>query len=169
MSRICMSHVTNMSESRRTYEWVISRVWMSDVTHLHESCQLSTWVMSYCYKWVTSQIWVSHVVHMNESCHASEWVMPQICMSHVTHLHESCHIAVNESCQTYECTMSQMNEAFHTYGGVATVSRIDKITGLFCRIWSLLYGSFAKESYNLIDPTNRNHPIWMPTRIDPDS
>jgi len=43
--------------------------------------------------------------------------------------------------------------------GVATVSRIDKIIGLFCRILSLLYGSFAKETYNLIDPTNQSHPI----------
>jgi len=34
-----------------------------------------------------------------------------------------------------------------------------KITGLFCRISSLLYGSFAKETYNLNEPTNRSHPI----------
>jgi len=53
--------------------------------------------------------------------------------------------------------------------GVATVSRIDKIIGLFCRIPSLLQGSFAKETYNLIDPTNRKsihtpkhtHNIYM--------
>jgi len=43
--------------------------------------------------------------------------------------------------------------------GVATVSRIDKIIGLFCRISSLLYGSFAKETYNLIDPTKQSHSI----------
>jgi len=43
--------------------------------------------------------------------------------------------------------------------GVATVSRIDKIMGLFCRISSLLQGSFAKENYDLIDPTNPSHPI----------
>jgi len=43
--------------------------------------------------------------------------------------------------------------------GVATVSRIDKIIGLFCRILSLLLGSFAKETYNFIDPTNQSHPI----------
>jgi len=42
---------------------------------------------------------------------------------------------------------------------VATVSRIDKIIGLFCRILSLLLGSFAEETYNLIDPTNQSHPI----------
>jgi len=43
--------------------------------------------------------------------------------------------------------------------GVATVSRIDSIIGLFCRISSLFWGSFAKETYNLIDPTNQSHPI----------
>ena len=44
--------------------------------------------------------------------------------------------------------------------GVATVSRIDKIIGLFCRILSLLWGSFAKEAYDLIDPTNRIRLIY---------
>ena len=43
--------------------------------------------------------------------------------------------------------------------GVASVNRIDKIIGLFCKIISLLWGSFAKETYNFIDPTNRSHPI----------
>ena len=45
------------------------------------------------------------------------------------------------------------------YNGVATISRIDKIIGLFCRILALLYGSSAKETYNLIDPTNISHFI----------
>ena len=39
--------------------------------------------------------------------------------------------------------------------GVASI----QITGLFCRIQSLLQGSFAKETYNLKEPTNRSHPI----------
>ena len=42
---------------------------------------------------------------------------------------------------------------------MATVSRIDKIIGLFRRISSLLLVSFAKETYNLIDPTIQSHPI----------
>ena len=45
--------------------------------------------------------------------------------------------------------------------GVATVSRIDKIIGLFCRISSLLSGSFAKETYNFIDPNIKSHPISL--------
>jgi len=34
----------------------------------------------------------------------------------------------------------------HYTHGVATVSRIDSIIGLFCRVLSLLYVSFAKET-----------------------
>jgi len=54
--------------------------------------------------------------------------------------------------------VSHMNESLHPYG-VATISRLLKIIGLFCRISSLLQGSFAKETYNFKEPTNRSHPI----------
>ena len=43
--------------------------------------------------------------------------------------------------------------------GVATISSLLKIIGLFCRISSLLQGSFAKETYNCKKATNRSHPI----------
>ena len=49
----------------------------------------------------------------------------------------------------------------HIYG-VATVTRIDKIIGLFCKISSLLQGSFANETYNFKEPTNRSHLISTP-------
>jgi len=45
--------------------------------------------------------------------------------------------------------------------GVVTIRRLLKIIGLFCRISSLLQGSFAKESYNFKKPTNRSHPICL--------
>ena len=41
-----------------------------------------------------------------------------------------------------------------TYG-VATISRLLKMIGLFGRILSLLKGSFAKETYDFKEPTNR--------------
>jgi len=44
---------------------------------------------------------------------------------------------------------------------VATISRLLQIIGLFCRISSLLWGSFAQETYNLKELTNRSHPIAM--------
>ena len=34
------------------------------------------------------------------------------------------------------------------------------IISLFCRISSLLQGSFAKETYHFKEPTKRSHPIW---------
>jgi len=41
--------------------------------------------------------------------------------------------------------------------GVATISRLLKMIGLFCRILSLLWVSFAKETYHFKEPTNRSH------------
>ena len=43
--------------------------------------------------------------------------------------------------------------------GVASVSRIDKFIGLFCKraLWNRRHSS--KETYDLIHPTNLNHPI----------
>jgi len=41
---------------------------------------------------------------------------------------------------------------------VAPISRLLKITGLFCRIKSLLQGSFAKETYHFKELTSRSHP-----------
>jgi len=43
---------------------------------------------------------------------------------------------------------------------VATISRLLKMIGLFCRILSLLWVSFAKETYHFKAPTNRSHPIY---------
>ena len=40
-----------------------------------------------------------------------------------------------------------------------SISRLLKIICLFCRISSLLWGSFAKETYNFKEPTSRSHPI----------
>ena len=46
----------------------------------------------------------------------------------------------------------------NTYG-VALVSRIDKSIGLFCKRALQKRQYSAKETYNLIDPTDRSHPI----------
>jgi len=40
--------------------------------------------------------------------------------------------------------------------GVTMISRLLKIIVLFCRISSFLHGSFAKDTYNFKEPTNRN-------------
>jgi len=53
----------------------------------------------------------------------------------------------------------QMQRAMGCSYGVATIGSVLKIICLFCRISSLLWGSFAKETYDLKEPTNRSHPI----------
>ena len=50
-----------------------------------------------------------------------------------------------------------LSTTWFTYG-VATISRLLKIIGLFCRISSLLYGSFAKETLHV-------HIIQLHVRI----
>ena len=48
---------------------------------------------------------------------------------------------------------------FEVEYGAATISRLLNIIGLFCRILSILQGSFAKETYHFKEPTNCSHPI----------
>jgi len=62
-------------------------------------------------------------------------------------------------CALYTCTCIHIYLCIYMYKycaacsyGVATISRLFKIIGLFCRISSLLYVSFAKESYNFKEP-----------------
>ena len=45
--------------------------------------------------------------------------------------------------------------------GVASISRIDKIIGLLCKRALLKRLYSAKETCNLIDPTDRSHPIYV--------
>jgi len=55
----------------------------------------------------------------------------------------------------------------YIYYGMATISRLLKIIGLFCRISSLFKGFFAKETYDFKGPTNRSHPIYTSQRTPP--
>ena len=59
-----------------------------------------------------------------------------------------------------KCTMNRVASWHSICYGVASVSRIDKNIGLFCKrdLYERLYS--AKETYDLIDPTNRSHPIY---------
>jgi len=52
-----------------------------------------------------------------------------------------------------------------THYGVASASRIDNIIGLFCKRAIQKRQYSAKETYNLIDPTDRSHPIQHTARV----
>jgi len=49
--------------------------------------------------------------------------------------------------------------------GVASISRLLKMTGLFCKrtLYKRLYS--AKETYNFMEPTSCSHPIVVCERV----
>jgi len=72
------------------------------------------------------------------------------------------HMSAMGMCAMRMCAMHMCAMCLTHRYGVATISRLLKIIRLFCRIPSLLQGSFAKETYNFKEPTNRSHPIPWP-------
>jgi len=57
-----------------------------------------------------------------------------------------------------EC-VQQVVAHVNAWHGVATITSLLKIVGLFCRISSLLKGDVAKETYNFKEPTNYSHAM----------
>jgi len=65
----------------------------------------------------------------------------------------------------HECDVSHMNASCHLcegtddFYGVATISRLLKIIGLFCKRALQKRRYSAKETHNFKELTNRSHPI----------
>jgi len=95
----------------------------------------------------------------------------------VTHTHTHTHTCTQTDRQTDRQTQRQTQTQIHTRTltrtrahtegdttytyGVATISRLLKIIGLFCEraLQKRLYS--AKETYNFKEPTSRSHPICI--------
>jgi len=75
-------------------------------------------------------------------------------------IHAYCFICVS----TWFCGARAMYlfliHAYSVYG-VATISRLLKIIGLFCKRALQKRPVFSKETYNFKEPTNRSHPICL--------
>ena len=140
-----ISHVTYMNGLWLIYvTWLMTLAVLGLPSRSYYACE---------YARVISHTRMSHVTDTITACHSYEWGMSRIWMSHV--------ILMNESCQAYK-HVTHMNAStprqVEQYG-VATINRLLKIIGLFCRIYSLLQGSFAKETYTFKEHTNHSHPI----------
>ena len=126
------------------------------ISHLTSSCGL---LWNYGLLWNFSPRWTSWtqlvLSHMYESCHTY--------MIHVTHVWVMSHWRM--CCPPTLCDKLMWN-CSRRYG-VATVSRIDKIIGLFCKRALLMRLCSAKETYNLIDPTDCRHPINVTNSTSP--
>jgi len=131
--------------------------------------------------------WMSHVTHMDASCHTYEWVMSHMWMGHVSLFMQyfwmrQYHVTYRTRI-VYDRTRSighvfymiehilSANSAIVRGGGyaliyaillnaykVATISRIPKNIGLFCKraLKKRLYS--AKETCIFKEPTNHSHP-----------
>jgi len=126
-SRICMRHVKHnlQMQLRPTYKRDLAHIelhhtyhidtahsWKSDTilfTRMTTSWHTHEWVVSHTWMGV-SHTWMGRVTHMHESWHTYKWVVS--------------HISINRSVHT----------ATNQQYGVATISRLLKILGLFCRI-----------------------------------
>ena len=75
-------------------------------------------------------------------------------VSHVSHIDESCRVRIS-----HVTSMPESRPVYNRPYGVATISRLLKIIGLFCKraIYTRQYS--AKEPCNLKEPTNQSHPI----------
>jgi len=122
-----------MNDPRTTYERVTTHKWIS---HQWQAlCPLSGTHESYpIYKWVMNHIRTSHEPQMNRSPVVGDvsplryaWVISNMHMSHESHTNES---RTTYTSDTYQRWWVMPHPRRY---GVATVSRIDTIIGLFCK------------------------------------
>ena len=150
MSNVSMSHVTHMNVSCHAYKWVVWHVWMSHVTYMNESCHTYEQVMLQvsCYTFVARRTcrWATS---RNEETQAHTPDVMAMFLVWWCHGGVSCVVMwwwcvlCGVWCGGFVCCVAWWCNGspttLHTiiHHGVATISRIFKIVGLFCRIQSL--------------------------------
>jgi len=111
--------------------------------------------------WLDSFMCVTWLIHVCDMTYSSVWHDSFMCVTWLIHM---CDMTYSyEKHDSFTCVPCSVHvcDMMHACR-VATVSRIDKVICLFCRMLSCLLGSFAKETYNLIDPTDQqSHTICV--------
>jgi len=118
-----------------------------DLTHsdmCHNSCIPVTFLTQTC---ATLACKHGHVMVRTLPC---EMPQPDVC--HDAFMRDAC------CCTATRCLHTQ-RLLTSTYYGVATISRLLKSQGLFCKRALLKRRYSAKETYNFEESTNRSHPI----------
>jgi len=146
MSHIRMRHVTHINESCRSYEYVMPHIWIRLITHTNEACHTHEWVISVkSISHATHMGWLRLVGSLKSYVSFAEYHLfyrallqkrPTILRSplvEATHMNKARHIYMKKNrslfCKNYQSLLQKS----HTYG-VATISSLLKIIGLFCRI-----------------------------------
>jgi len=142
-------HMCDIILSNARHDSSISVTWlvrMCDATHLdvrQDSLICVTWLS---YARHASYTCVTWLIHMCDMALPYVWRDTFGCMA-----------GLIDVCDT------TLSHARHDSSRCAT-SRHDSSICLFCRISSLLQGSFAKETYNLKEPTSLAFSMWDVTR-----
>jgi len=167
MSHICVSGLIRMSmshiwTSHATHDRVMLQPIPPGVTFSNAVSRLkarSSNVSFATFQWKeTFELWVlssERAFQMPTATHRNAQVF-------TSHLNESCH--TYEGLHLWHDTDDGRHVTwFHrlTYG-VATISRLLKMIGLFCKRALENRWYSAKETYHFKEPTNRSHPIsWF--------
>jgi len=173
---VYLSHVSyewvtsHMNESRLIWKscliclGYISYAWL--MSHMNESCHIRMSHVSY--EWVMSHMHESrHVISTSSPrtlhCLGNSGFLPhrldqrRVMCAH-THCITKDTYGVATITHSYVAWPIHMGITKDTYG-VATISRLLKIIRLSGEYRSLLWGSFAKETYNFKEPTHCSRPI----------
>jgi len=183
-SFICVTWLIHMCDMTHIYVWhdlIICVAWlicMCDMTNIHQ------WHDSYFCFWPTQHrkpiFWddaqVTWLIYICAMTHSDVWHDTFTCMIWLIHTCEMTHTHMWHDSYTHVTWLIHTIHA-HSYVrhdsftrvkwlmllffacGVAMISRLLQIIGLFCKraLWKRLYS--AKETYNFKEPTNRSHPI----------
>ena len=134
-----------ISESRHTYDWVMSHVWIRDAMPKNEWCHVHEWVMrdiemsggthrNEASHTPISHTRISQVIHVNASCHTHHWVMSTwdsavhwvwpttvhpLCEDTHAHTHTHTHTCTHTHTQihthTHTCTRARMHTHTRIY------------------------------------------------------
>ena len=185
-SFICVTWLIHMCDVTHSYVWRDSFLGVTWLIHMCDMTHSYVWHDSFlCVTWLIHMCDVTHQYVRRDSFICATWLiwnlsgagdrnffpdaekkndmcdMTHSCMCDMTHSYVWCDSFVS-SWSNRLWVLTYKFRCFMSWRyGVARVRRIDKITGRFCRISSLLKGSFAKETYNFIDPTNQSNPIYI--------
>jgi len=180
---VCVMNISKVISLCYSRDWFICVTWlvhMCDMTHsratrlihlcdmTHRLDLLFIWLVRMCdmtpsYVWHDSFTCVTWLLRMCDMTHSHVWHDSFKSLIWFLQVYDMTHSYVWHDSFICVTWLIHMPDTTFSYG-VATISMLLKITSLFCRISSLLQGSFAKETYNFKEPTSRSHPIrvtWL--------
>jgi len=171
---ICVTCRIQMCDMTHSHVWysaficVTWRIHMCDMTfsHMrHDSFLHATyWIFVYMFcashicvcDMTLSQEWHDSFPCTTPLIHMRAMTRCYICVTWPTHISDTNHSYLHHD--FFLCATTKHTSQVFTYG-VASISRLLKIIGLFCKraLYKRRYS--AKETYNLKEPTNRSHSI----------